>query len=88
LEQEGRIFNNNWLDYTCDKVVFQPKHMTPENLQEMYDYAWKTFYSDNGLQIKMSDLFKKVIAREMEDGTYRRYNSKRKRSFKRSKRKS
>jgi len=85
LEREGRILSNNWLEYTCDKVVFQPKHMTPEKLKEIYRYAWKTFYSDGGPKLKMSNLFRKVIQREMEDGTYRRYNPRRRRSFQKQK---
>ncbi len=81
LESEGRILSNNWLDYSADKVVFQPRHMTPEKLQELYYYAWDTFYADGGHQLKMGELFKQVIRREMEDGTYRRYNPKKSRAF-------
>ncbi len=86
FEREGRILSNNWLDYTADKVVFQPKHMTPEKLRELFLYAWNTFYQDGGYQLKMGELFKKVIRREMDDGTYRRYDVRRKRSFKTEKR--
>lgn len=81
FEEEGRILSNNWLHYTADKVVFQPKHMTPEKLQELYHYAWDTFYGENGYQLKMAELFRRVIRREMEDGTFRRYNVRKKRSF-------
>ena len=81
LEREGRILSNNWLDYTADKVVFQPKRMTPEKLREMFLYAWDTFYQGGGYQIKMGELFKKIIRREIDDGTYRRYDTKRKRAF-------
>lgn len=81
LAREGRLLSSNWQDYTADKVVFQPKRMTPEKLQEMYYYAWDTFYADGGHQLKMGNLFKKVIQREMEDGTYYRYNPRKKRSF-------
>lgn len=81
LEREGRIESNNWLDYTCDKVVFQPKRVTPKKLQELYHYAWNTFYADGGYQIKMGNLFLKVIKREMEDGTYHRYNPSTRRAF-------
>jgi radical SAM superfamily enzyme YgiQ (UPF0313 family) len=70
LEQEGRILSNNWDDYTADKVVFQPRRMTPEKLQEMYHYAWDTFYHGGDYQLRMGELFRKVIRREMEDGTY------------------
>jgi radical SAM superfamily enzyme YgiQ (UPF0313 family) len=82
LESEGRILSNNWIDYTADKVVFQPKLMTPDKLLEMYRYAWDTFYAGGGYELKMGELFKKVIRREMEDGTYRRYDTRKKRSFK------
>ncbi len=81
LEEEGRIFSNNWADYNCGKVVFQPKKMTPDELQEMYEYCWDTFYQDSGYQLKMGELFRRVIRREMDDGTYRRYNPRKKREF-------
>ena len=81
LETEGRILSNNWQDYSADKVVFQPRNMTPEKLQELYYYAWDTFYADGGHQLKMGELFKQVIRREMDDGTYRRYNPKKRRAF-------
>lgn len=80
-EKEGRILSNRWIDYTGDKVVFEPRHLRPEKLQELYHYAWQTFYADSGYQIKMGNLFLKVIKREMEDGTYTRGNSTRKRAF-------
>lgn len=82
LIQEGRILSNNWIDYTADKVVFQPRQMTPDKLQEMYYYAWDTFYGKGGHQLKMGELFKKVIRKEMNDGTYHRYDAKGKRTVK------
>jgi radical SAM superfamily enzyme YgiQ (UPF0313 family) len=82
FEKTGRILSNNWLHYTADKVVFQPKNMTPEKLQELYYYAWDTFFGESGYQLKMGELFRSVIRREMEDGTYRRYDARKERSFK------
>ncbi len=70
LEKEGRILSNNWADYTCDKVAFQPKKMTVDELQNMYYYAWDTFYKERHQELKMGDLFMKVIQREITDGTY------------------
>jgi radical SAM superfamily enzyme YgiQ (UPF0313 family) len=55
FEKEGRLLSNSWNDYTCDKVVFQPKHMRPQKLQELYHYAWRTFYADSGQQLKMAE---------------------------------
>lgn len=81
LENEGRLLSSDWKNYSADKVLFQPKQMTPEKLQELYYYAWDTFYADGGHQLKMGNLFKKVIQREIEDGTYYRYNPRKKRSF-------
>jgi radical SAM superfamily enzyme YgiQ (UPF0313 family) len=81
LEREGRILSNNWLDYSADKVVFQPKQMSPEKLQEMFYYAWDTFYADGGYALRMGELFKTVMRREMDDGTYRRYNPRTRRGF-------
>jgi len=81
LQSEGRLLSSNWIDYSADKVLFKPKRMTPEKLQEMYHYAWDTFYANGGLQLKMGKLFKRVIEREVEDGTYYRYNPRRNREF-------
>ena len=82
-EQQGRILSNSWLDYTGDKVVFQPRHMTADKLQELFHYAWHTFYSASDHKLKMGELFRKVIRREIEDGTHTRYESRRRRSFNR-----
>lgn len=71
LEKEGRILSNDWRRYTCGDVVFQPAKMTPEKLQEMYYYAWDTFYSDSSQSLKMAKLFMQVIEKEKADGTYR-----------------
>jgi radical SAM superfamily enzyme YgiQ (UPF0313 family) len=83
LEREGRILSNKWADYTADKVVFQPKKMSVDELQEVYEYAWDTFYADAGYQLRMGQLFQKVIEREMEDGTYRRYDPRIRKRFQR-----
>lgn len=82
FKKQKRILSNNWLDYTCGKAVFQPKHLSCEKLEELYNWAWDSFYGDSGLQTKMGELFFKVIKREILDGTYRRYNPRKKRSFK------
>jgi radical SAM superfamily enzyme YgiQ (UPF0313 family) len=45
LNQEGRILNRNWSLYDAQHVVFQPKNMSPEELQEGHHRAWKQTYS-------------------------------------------
>lgn len=76
LLRQGRIFDKDWDHYNAGQVVYQPKNMTPERLQELYNYAWKTFYQDETQEEKMFKLFTKVMLREMEDGTYRPRNRK------------
>ncbi len=71
LEAQGRILHNRWIEYTGDTVVFQPAQMSPEKLQEMYEYAWSAFYRDLTKEVKMGRLFMKVIGKEVADGTYR-----------------
>lgn len=72
LIKQNRIFNKNWDDYNAGQVVYQPKHMSPERLQELYQYAWDTFYKDETQEEKMFKLLKKVVSREMDDGTFRK----------------
>jgi len=71
LLRENRIFDFDWNHYNAGQVVFRPKQMTADKLQELYDYAWTTFYADESQESKMMRLFAKVMMREMEDGSFR-----------------
>lgn len=77
LEKQGRILHNDWRRYTAGEAVFKPARMSPEKLQELYHYAWTTFYGDLSQEMKMARLFLKVIEKEKADGTYKRYQIKR-----------
>ena len=72
LKRQNRILSFNWNDYSADKVVFQPKQMSPRRLQELLWYAWDTFYQDEPQEIKMFKLFKQVVRKELDNNTYRR----------------
>lgn len=76
LLRQGRIFDFDWNHYNAGQVVFQPKLMTPEQLQDVYEYAWKSFYAAETQESKMFRLFCNVALREMEEGTYRPRNRK------------
>ncbi|MFA6876226.1 MAG: radical SAM protein [Parabacteroides sp.] len=69
--RQNRIFDFDWNHYNAGQVVFQPKQMSPEKLQELYDYAWQSFYHDESQEQKMFRLFMNVAMREINDGTYR-----------------
>jgi radical SAM superfamily enzyme YgiQ (UPF0313 family) len=45
LDAEGRILTRNWELYDAQHAVFQPKHMSVEELQLGIESAWKHAYS-------------------------------------------
>jgi len=74
LKAQDRIFSYDWNDYSADKVVYYPKHMSPDKLQQLFYDAWDTFYQDESQEIKMFKLFQQVIQKEMADDTFRPRN--------------
>jgi radical SAM superfamily enzyme YgiQ (UPF0313 family) len=57
LESEGRIFDRDWRHYNAATVVFQPRNISPEKLQELYHEAWQNFYAKETQSFRMSKLF-------------------------------
>ncbi|HET9552785.1 MAG TPA: radical SAM protein [Anaeromyxobacteraceae bacterium] len=45
LDAEGRILTRDWSLYDAQHVVFRPKLMTPRQLQEGHERAWRRAYS-------------------------------------------
>ncbi|MBS3802545.1 MAG: B12-binding domain-containing radical SAM protein [Candidatus Thermoplasmatota archaeon] len=45
LQKENRLLTTKWDEYTMFNPVFQPKHMTPEQLQRGVFSLYKQFYS-------------------------------------------
>ena len=70
LRKQNRIFDFDWNHYNAGKVVYYPKNMSPERLQELYHYAWDSFYKNEPQTQKMFNLLSIVMQREMNDGTY------------------
>lgn len=44
LEEEGRILNKDYNDYDTRKVIFQPSHMSPDELVENYHWLRTEVY--------------------------------------------
>ncbi len=44
MEAEGRLLHKNWTLYDVEHVVFEPKRMSPERLQEGMEWAWRQSY--------------------------------------------
>lgn len=45
LEAEGRLLHRDWSQYDVEHVVFQPRRMSPERLQEGLVWSWRQSYS-------------------------------------------
>ena len=45
LEAQGRLLHKNWSLYDVEHVVFQPRNMSPERLQEGLEWSWRQSYS-------------------------------------------
>lgn len=78
LEKENRILHNDWSRYTSGEVVFRPAKMSVDKLQEMFYYAWDTFYGKESREVKMAKLFMNVMKKERNDFTPGRNRSGRK----------
>jgi radical SAM superfamily enzyme YgiQ (UPF0313 family) len=49
LEAEGRILHRDWTLYDTGHVVFQPRHMTPEQLAEGYAWCYRRLFSHGSI---------------------------------------
>ncbi len=45
MEAEGRLLHRDWRQYDTGHVVFQPKHMTVEQLEEGYAWCYRRLFS-------------------------------------------
>ncbi|MDD5714975.1 MAG: cobalamin-dependent protein, partial [Bacteroidales bacterium] len=54
LMRKGRIVDYDWDHYNAGQVVYKPAQVTPEKLQELYEYAWSSFYREESQELKMT----------------------------------
>lgn len=45
IESEGRLLHRDWNLYDTAHCVFRPKHMTPEELEEGYEWIYRRLFS-------------------------------------------
>ena len=45
LEREGRIMTRDWSRYDRQNIVFQPRHFTPEDLQDRIFWSYRQTYN-------------------------------------------
>jgi len=53
LMSQGRVLHSRWEKYDVGNVVFQPKQMTPEELQAGYNWACEKVYSRRAIYTRM-----------------------------------
>ena len=46
LQAEGRILHTDWSRYNDANCVYQPRHLTPDQVTEAYLRLWRDFYAD------------------------------------------
>ncbi|MCB9653573.1 MAG: sugar transferase [Deltaproteobacteria bacterium] len=49
LESQGRLLHKDWTRYDTGHVVFQPKHMSPEDLHQGYGAAYRRLFSHRSI---------------------------------------
>ena len=49
MESEGRLLHTDWSKYDTANVVFRPKHMTPEQLAEGYEWCYRRLFSNSSI---------------------------------------
>lgn len=59
----GRIFDRDWAKYDGKHVVFTPRRMTPEQLQEGFFWANHQFYSLPSIGRRLSATQQRLVAR-------------------------
>jgi radical SAM superfamily enzyme YgiQ (UPF0313 family) len=71
LELEGRILDHDWSHYTMNRVVFQPKNMTPEELHQGRQWTYRTFYSLPSILARSLTLRGKIPLKLLVNRSYR-----------------
>jgi radical SAM superfamily enzyme YgiQ (UPF0313 family) len=49
MEAEGRLLHRDWSRYDTANCVFQPRHMTPEQLEEGYAWCYHRLFSSRSI---------------------------------------
>jgi radical SAM superfamily enzyme YgiQ (UPF0313 family) len=49
MEREGRLLHRAWELYDTAHAVFQPRHMSPEELEAGYQWAYRTLFSPSSI---------------------------------------
>lgn len=73
LDKEGRILTRNWQLYDGQHVVFQPRNMSPRELQDGHERAWKQVYSYRAIARRLAKSRTQLPIAVMANMGYRFY---------------
>ncbi|QQE11342.1 B12-binding domain-containing radical SAM protein [Planctomycetota bacterium] len=73
MELEGRILTRNWELYDGQHVVFQPKHLSVEALEEGNQHAWHRAYCLKGMAKRLRQTVMPLPIAMIVNWGYRRY---------------
>jgi len=57
IEDEGRFIDRDWSSYDCGHIVYQPRNMSPEELQAGLHWVYKKTYSLGSIFTRLSGIF-------------------------------
>ncbi len=57
IEKEERFIDRDWSNYDCGHIVYQPKNMTPEELQAGFNWAYKETYSLRSILTRLTGIY-------------------------------
>jgi len=73
MKKEGRIFDWDWSHFDGKHVVYQPKRMSPEVLQEGFFWANREFFSLPSIFTRISHTRRRILARWEMNRRFRQF---------------
>ena len=74
MEAEGRLLHRDWTLYDTSHAVFQPRHMTPEELEQGYAWMYHRLFSHASIWRRRPEDFQAVPAYLAMSYLYKRSN--------------
>src|SRR5580698_3168820 len=74
MEAQGRLLHRDWSLYDTAHAVFQPKHMTPEELEHGYGWMYQRLFSHRSIWRRRPDDWRAVAPYVAMSYLYKRSN--------------
>jgi radical SAM superfamily enzyme YgiQ (UPF0313 family) len=74
MDAEGRLLHRDWTLYDTAHAVFQPKHMTPEELESGYRWVYRRLFSHTSIWGRRPEDWRSVPAYLAMSYLYKRSN--------------